>query len=163
MAGVGQGQAYAPHQLARLLGAYGVRSQSLRDGDMVFRGYPRDRLEDAIERYITRTSPISGDSARYRVTRLDKSGEIELVENVTDEARNASENAGKANKPGGCDVVTEKRPGADGGELLEAANPLHGVVDERTRPPRLKLFAPAIEVVRGRELDPRPRLTRTIL
>jgi hypothetical protein len=65
--------------------------------------------------------------------------------------------------PGGCDVVTEKRPGSDGGELLEAANPLNGVVDERTRPPRLKLFAPAIEVVRGREFDPRPRLTRTIL
>jgi hypothetical protein len=27
-----------PHQLARLLGAYGVRSQPLHDGGMVFRG-----------------------------------------------------------------------------------------------------------------------------
>jgi hypothetical protein len=35
-----KGKPMRPHQLARLLGAYGVRSQSLRDGDMVFRGYP---------------------------------------------------------------------------------------------------------------------------
>jgi Protein of unknown function (DUF3631) len=151
-----KGKPMRPHQLARLLGAYGVRSQSLRDGEVVFRGYPRDRLDDAIERYGAHT----GDFARYSVTRLEKSWKIELFENVTDEARNASENAGKANKPGGCDVVTEKRPGAEGGEGAEAANPLNGVVDERTRPRRLK---PAIEVVRGRELDPRPRLTRTIL
>jgi hypothetical protein len=154
-----KGKPMRPHQLARLLGAYGVRSQSLRDGEIVFRGYPRDKLEDAIERYIPQTVGF----ARYSVTRLEKSGEIELLGNVTAEARNASKNAGNANKFGGCDVVTEKRPGSDGGELLEAANPLNWVVDERTRPPRLNLFAPAIEVVRGSELDPRPRLTRTIL
>jgi hypothetical protein len=47
-----KGKPMRPHQLARLLGAFGVRSQSLRDGEMVFRAYPRDRLEDAIERYI---------------------------------------------------------------------------------------------------------------
>ena len=151
-----KGKPMRPHQLARLLGAYGVRSRSLRDGDMVFRGYRRDKLEDAIERYIPHVPIISEDFARYSVTRLEKSWEI-------DEARNASENARKANKPGACNVVTEKRPGSDAGELLEAANPLNGVVDERTRPPRLKLFAPAIEVVRGRELDPRPYMTRTIL
>ena len=49
------GKPMRPHQLARLLGASGVRSQSLRDGEMVFRGYPRNRLADAIERYITHT------------------------------------------------------------------------------------------------------------
>jgi Protein of unknown function (DUF3631) len=158
-----KGKPMRPHQLARLLGAFSVRSQPLRDGDTVFRGYPRDRLEDAIERYITHTPLISGDFARYSVTRSEKAEEIELFATVTDEARNASENTGNSNKPGGCDVVTEKRPGVDGGEVAEAANPLDGVVDERTLSRRLKLVAPTIEVVRGRELDPRPRLTRTIL
>jgi hypothetical protein len=128
-----------------------------------FATIPRDKLEDAIERYIPHVPIISEDFERYSVTRPEKSWEIELFENVTDEARNASENARKANKPGACDVVTEKRSRADGGELLEAANPLNEVLDERTRPPTLKLVAPAIEVVPGRELDPRPRLTRTIL
>jgi hypothetical protein len=158
-----KGKPLSPHQLARLLGAYGVRSQSLRDGDMVFRGYPRDRLEDAIERYIARTPLISRDFARYSVTRPEKSGEIELFEDVTAEARNASEHAGKANKSAGCDVVTEKRSGAVGDRAAEAANPLKGVVAERPEPRRLKLATPVVEVVSKRDLDPRPRLTRTIL
>jgi Protein of unknown function (DUF3631) len=153
------GKPMRPHQLARLLGAYGVRSQSLRDGEMVFRGYPRDRLADAIERYITHT-PISGDFARYSVTRPEKAGKIELFETVTDEARNASENAGNANKPEGCDIVTPKTPGDEAGGVVEAANPLSGLVDERTRPRGLKLFA---TVVAAPGLDPPPRLTRTIL
>jgi putative DNA primase/helicase len=110
-----KGKPMRPHQLARLLGAYGVRSQSLRDGEMVFRRYPRDRLEDAIERYITCTPLISGDFARYGVTRPEKAGEIELYENVTGDARNASENAGNANEPGGYDVVTPKKPRDEGG------------------------------------------------
>jgi Protein of unknown function (DUF3631) len=158
-----KGKPMRPHQLARLLGAYGVRSQPLRDGDMVFRGYPRDRLEDAIERYIPHTPVISEDFARYSVTRLENSWEIELSGNVTDEARNASKHAGKANKPAACDVVTKKRAGADGCEVAGATNPLSSLFDER-RPHRgPKLFATAIEAVPGRELDPRPRLTRTIL
>ena len=138
-----KGKPMSPHQLARLLGAYGVRSQPLRDGEMVFRGYPRDRLEDAIERYIAHTPLISGGFARYSVTRPEKAGEIELFENVTDETRNASTNAGNANKPRGCDVVTQKRPGTDGGEVAGVTNPLNGVEDERTRPRGLKLFAAA--------------------
>jgi hypothetical protein len=158
-----KGKPMRPHQLARLLGAYGVRSQSLRDGEMVFRGYPRDRLEDAIERYVTCTLLISGDFARYSVTRPGKAGEIEPFENVTVEARNASENAGNADKPGGCDVVTPKKPGDEGGEVEQVAKPLSGVFDEQRRPSRLKLFAAAFEGVPGHELDPPPRLTRTIL
>jgi hypothetical protein len=158
-----KGKPMRPHQLARLLGAYGVRSQPLRDGEMVFRGYPRDRLEDAIERYITCTPLISGDFARYSVTRPGKAGEIELFENVTGEARNASENAGNADKPGGCDVVTPKKPGDEGGEAQQAANPLGAFFDEQRRPHGLKLFATAFEVVPGPEVDPPPRLTRTIL
>jgi putative DNA primase/helicase len=157
------GKPMRPHQLARLLGAYGLRSQPLRDGEMVFRGYPRDGLEDAIERYITCTPFISGDFARYSVTRPGKPGEIELYENVTGEARNASENAGNADKPGGCDVVTPKKPGDEGGEVEQAANPLSGFIDEQRRPCRLKLFAAASEVVPGPEFDPPSRLTRTIL
>lgn len=158
-----KGKPMSPHQLARLLGAYGVRSQSLRDGEMVFRGYPRDRLEDAIERYIAHTPIISGGFARYSVTRPEKAGEIELFETVTDETRNASTNAGNANKPRGCDVVTQKRPGTDGGEVAGVTNPLNGVEDERTRPRGLKLFANPFEVVAAPGLDPPSRLTRTIL
>jgi hypothetical protein len=37
-----------PNQLARFLRAFGATSQPLRDGGVVFRGYPRDRLDDAI-------------------------------------------------------------------------------------------------------------------
>jgi Protein of unknown function (DUF3631) len=158
-----KGRPMRPHQLARLLGAFGVRSQPLRDGDTVFRGYPRDRLEDAIERYITRTPLISGDFARYSVTRSEKAEEIELFENVTDEVRNASENAGNANKSAGCDDVTAKGSGAGGDRAAEPANPLNGIVDEWPAPRRLKLATPAVEVISKCDVDPRPRLTRTIL
>ena len=130
---------------------------------MVFRAYPRDRLEDAIERYIPCIPFISGDFARYSVTPSEKSGETELFENVTDEARNASKNTRNANKPRSCDVVTPKTAGDEAGEVAEAANPLNGVVDEQTRPRMLKLVTPAVEVVPWPELDPRPGLTRTIL
>src|SRR4029077_379871 len=110
---------------------------------------PRDKLEDAIERYITRIPLNSGDFARYSVTRLEKSREIELFESVTDEARNASKNAGKANKSGDCDVVTEKGPGAAGHERVEGANSHNGVFDGQRRPRGLKLFATPSEVVGG--------------
>jgi putative DNA primase/helicase len=50
-----KGKPMRPHQLARLLRAYGAISQSLRDGATVFRGYPRDKLDDAIGRYLTPT------------------------------------------------------------------------------------------------------------
>ena len=52
-----KGKPMRPNQLARLLRAYGAVSQPLRDGAVVFRGYPRDRLDDAIGRYLSRTPP----------------------------------------------------------------------------------------------------------
>ena len=97
-----------PHQLARLLRAYGVISQPLRDGGVVFRGYPRDRLDDAIGRYLIRTPASPGDFTRYTVTDLEEAGENELFEDVTDNARNAFKNAGNPSNSGGRDGVTPK-------------------------------------------------------
>jgi hypothetical protein len=47
------GRPMRPHQLAKLLSPYGVISQTLRCGAFVFRGYPRERLDEMFERYLS--------------------------------------------------------------------------------------------------------------
>jgi hypothetical protein len=103
-----KGKPIRPRQLAKLLRAYGVISQPLRDGVVVFRGYPRDRLEDAIGRYLISTPPSSGDSSRHTVAGLEEAGENEVFETVTENARNTSKNAGNPSNSGGRDDVTRK-------------------------------------------------------
>ena len=116
-----------PHQLAKLLGAYEIKSRTLRDGDVVFRGYPRDRLDDAIERYLVSISPISRTTERYNVTSPEEAGENELFGTVTDQACNASKRTGDANESGACNAVTAETEGErgveenNGGEAAHAA------------------------------------------
>jgi hypothetical protein len=158
-----KGKPMRPNQLAKLLGAYGAKSQPLRDGDVVFRGYPRDRLDDAIERYVTHAPITSGDFGRYSVTRPEKAHEIELSENVTDASRNASENAGNLNKSGGCDVVTPKESGAETREPTEA-NLLGGFFDGQSARQPKALTTTAEVAAFGLDFDPPLRkLVRTIL
>jgi putative DNA primase/helicase len=47
------GKPMTAHQLANLLRPYGVTSQTLRCGAFVFRGYPRERLDEVFDRYLT--------------------------------------------------------------------------------------------------------------
>jgi Protein of unknown function (DUF3631) len=109
-----KGKPIRPHQLARLLRAYGVVSQPLRDGATVFRGYPRDRLDDAIGRYLIRTPPSPGEFTRHSVAGLEDAEENELFENVTEDARNTLKNAGDPSNSVGRDSVTPKSAGDDG-------------------------------------------------
>jgi hypothetical protein len=104
-----KGKPIRPHQLARLLRAYGVTSQSMRDGDVVFRGYPRDRLDDVIQRYLSCVPPNPPDFPRYNVTHMEEPGENEGFGNVTPDACNTLKNAKNASNPGLCDVVTPNR------------------------------------------------------
>jgi putative DNA primase/helicase len=110
------GKPMRPHQLAKLLGAYEIKSRTLRDGDVVFRGYPRDRLDDALERYLVSFPPISRSTER--------AGENELFGTVTDPACNASKKAGDANKSGACNDVTARTEGERGSKKITAARPL---------------------------------------
>jgi hypothetical protein len=109
-----KGKPMRPHQLARLLRAYGAVSQPLRDGDTVFRGYPRDRLDDAIGRYITRTPPNPGDLRRYNVTPVEKTEENAVFQNVTNDGCNTLRNAENPSNSGLCDGVTPKNGGVWG-------------------------------------------------
>jgi hypothetical protein len=151
------------HQLAKLLGAYGVKSQSLREGEVVFRGYPRDRLDDAIERYGAHTQILSGDFAHYSVTRVEEPGEIALFETVTEEARNTSENAGNPNKSRGCNVVTPKRLREGASEEI-GANALIGFSGDQSSCRPKALTTPVEVAALGLDLDtPSRKLVRTIL
>jgi hypothetical protein len=117
-----------PHQLAKLLGAYEIKSRTLRDGDVVFRGYPRDRLDDAIERYLVSISPISRATERYNVTSVEKAGENELFGTVTDPACNASKKAGDANESGACNAVTAETEGETGVEENSGGEAAHSAL-----------------------------------
>jgi hypothetical protein len=134
-----KGKPMRPHQLAKLLGAYEIKSQTLRDGDEVFRGYPRDRLDDAIERYLVRIHSTLGTSERYTVTSPEKAGEIELFGTVTDEARNTSINTGDANKSRACNAVTAQTEGKRDGEGNSGAegaqSPLLQIGEDASREP----------------------------
>jgi hypothetical protein len=72
-----KGKPMRPHQLATRLREYEITSKTLRDGDEVFRGYPRERLDDAIERYLIRDPPTPRTLERYIVTSPEKAGENE--------------------------------------------------------------------------------------
>lgn len=104
-----KGKPMRPNQLAKLLRAYGVVSQPLRDGEEVFRGYSRDRLDDAIQRYLTRRPPIPPDFRRYNVASPENAGENEVFRNVTTDACNTLKNAENAKDSVGCNVVTPKK------------------------------------------------------
>jgi Protein of unknown function (DUF3631)/Toprim domain len=124
-----KGKPMRPHQLARILRAYGVISQPLRDGLKVFRGYPRDRLDDAIGRYLSAASPYPPLSKRYNVSGPEKAEESELLGNVTDDACNALKNAGNPSKTAGRNVVTPEMPGNRGSAGNEA---LDDAVEDRS-------------------------------
>jgi hypothetical protein len=134
-----KGKPMRPHQLAKLLGAYEIKSQTLRDGDEVFRGYPRDRLDDAIERYLVRIHSTSGTSERHTVTSPEKAEETELFGTVTDEARNTSTNTGDANKSSACNAVTAQTEGKrdrEGNSGAEGAqSPLSHTEEDASREP----------------------------
>jgi hypothetical protein len=109
-----KGKPMRPHQLARLLRAYGALSQSLRDGKVVFRGYPRERLDDAIGRYLSRVASIPPDSKRYNVAAVEDAGENEVFESVTSGLCNTLKNAGNPSNSGAGDVVTPENGGMSG-------------------------------------------------
>ena len=109
-----KGKPMRPNQLARLLRAYGVVSQPLRDGAVVFRGYPRDRLDDAIGRYLSRTPPNPPQSSRYNVTTLEEPEENDVFQSVTTDACNTLKNADNPSNSVRCNVVTPKKGGVEG-------------------------------------------------
>jgi hypothetical protein len=106
-----KGKPMRPHQLARLLRAYGVISQPLRDDGALIRGYPRDRLDDAIGRYLSCIAPISPVSKRNSVTSVEDAGENVVFESVTADACYTLKNAGNPSNSGRCDAVTPKNGG----------------------------------------------------
>jgi Protein of unknown function (DUF3631)/Bifunctional DNA primase/polymerase, N-terminal len=118
-----KGKPMRPHQLARLLRAYGALSQSLRDGKVVFRGYPRDRLDDAIGRYLSRVAPIPPDSKGYSVATLEDAGENEVFGTVTSATCNASQNAENPSNSVAGDVVTPKNGGIPGAARSRSPRP----------------------------------------
>jgi len=103
-----------PYQLARLLRAYGALSQSLRAGKVVFRGYPRDRLDDAIERYLTHTLPIPPIFHALHVAALEEAGETEVSGNVTSDRVTPLKKAGNSSNSAARDDVTPEKGGIGG-------------------------------------------------
>jgi hypothetical protein len=135
-----KGKPIRPHQLARLLRAYGVLSQSLRDGKVVFRGYPRERLDDAIGRYLTNTPPIPPDATRHNVTTVEDAGENEVFETVTNGPCNTLKNAGKPSNSLAGNVVTPQNGGG-----------IKGSVSNRPAPPPPEASLSAQQQVEGAE------------
>ena len=106
-----KGKPIRPHQLARLLRAYGVISQPLRDDGELLRGYPRDRLDDAIQRYLRAHTLYPPFSTRNNVTSLENAGENEVFESVTNHACYTCTTAENAKDSVACDAVTPKKGG----------------------------------------------------
>jgi hypothetical protein len=119
-----QGKPISPSQLARRLRPFGVLSQTLRADKVVFRGYPRDRLDDAIERYLNLDPPKNDDLARYNATTPGKAGESEDVQNVTRGFCNTFQAPGNPSNSGLRDDVTrenDKKGGVGGNRHTQGA------------------------------------------
>jgi hypothetical protein len=132
-----KGKPMRPHQLSKLLSAYRVRSQTLRDGAWVFRGYARDALDDAFERYLLRSASRTDVPKRYSVATPEEQGETNDFESVTGIECNASDSAGNSCNSGLGDGVTlqkrgERGPAGKGAERASDENAypdVHGASD----------------------------------
>lgn len=96
------GRPLTPRQLAKLLGPFGIRPGSRRDGKDVFKGYLLESFADAFARYlappsVTTLQPSAGAGLRDSVS-------VTAPDRVTDTK------AQKASTGAGCNAVTDSEP-----------------------------------------------------
>jgi hypothetical protein len=110
------GKPITPAQLARLLRPFGVVSRTvrLRDGGIA-KGYLRDDLVDAWDRYVPPSSVAPPAQNRYSVTSRANTDDEPLSRSVTSPGRNVSQNARIPAPDAACNAVTFPE-GGDGRE-----------------------------------------------
>jgi hypothetical protein len=121
-----KGKPLSSYQLSRILRDFQIVSQTIRDGNVTFRGYPRDRFKEVFTRYSTPRP----QETRHDDTTSENQGEKEVFENVTVESCDESENRGNPSSSAGRDDVTEKNRENEGC----ADSPLSEQPDGRSRP-----------------------------
>jgi putative DNA primase/helicase len=111
-----RGKPITMRKVANLLGKYGIQSQPIRGGVEVAKGYYRANFEEAWERYLSFSSPVSQDSMSYSVTTCMDKGQTPDFQRVTKGGCNSSKNGTLANTGAGCDAVTLQNPESQGKE-----------------------------------------------
>jgi hypothetical protein len=121
------GKPITMRKVAGLLGKYGIKSQTVREGEATFKGYYKASFEDAWERYLF-SSPENPASKGNNVTTPMDKGETPDFQKVTDPLCDTSKNGTSANPGAGCDGVTlqnqdlqgeEEKSGEMGADLFE--------------------------------------------
>ena len=102
-----------PRQLAKRLGEYGIKSQNIRVGGNVLKGYQKEQFADVFTRYLTIPS---GDTLRISATPL-QNGSNQSPEPLSSVAniplRSGNENPSATLEPpeiSHCSAVADKTP-----------------------------------------------------
>jgi hypothetical protein len=99
-----RGKAITVRQLARLLGAFGILSGTVRLADgKTLKGYKLEQFADAFARYIPPSDPSHRHTQALARVVTNKS-------NVTNDPCDGSPSASHASTGAGCDVVTDENP-----------------------------------------------------
>lgn len=84
-----RGRPLTPRQLSKMLGAYGVKSKTVRMGRFdTPKGYDRDQFSDAFSRYLSPSLPDETEAAQAIKPPLD---EISIEENCADKSRQTAD------------------------------------------------------------------------
>ena len=79
-----KGEGMTPRRLSSLLSPYGVKSRSVRGGPVVLRGYSREDLWDAWQRYCPNQRDLEADVALVADTREGETSPVEVVRDEDD-------------------------------------------------------------------------------
>ena len=103
------GKPLTANGLARLLKPFGIKSELIRDGEKVFRGYRKKMFTEAFKRYLASASPTQSVTT-LQPNKINKLGQSQ---NVTKDEAVTLSNGDKCLKSFDCNSVTLQNQGAE--------------------------------------------------